>query len=206
MTTTDRDLEALSALVDGELQDLELRRTLGRVSEDADLRARWQRHQRVSEALQSKRVSAPSIDVSRSVMQSLEEKPNLSRNPIWSAAIAASVTIAVVMGGQQLLTSSTSVTSTPLISDIGGGVVPVMGAQPVQASLGAKSIPVTTRPAQDSAMAPEDIAAVYERLARDRYRRLNPRHAQAAALSHPAPYISYVRAPNAPVASESEQD
>ena len=53
MTTTDRDLEALSALVDGELQDLELRRTLGRVSEDADLRARWQRHQRVSEALQS---------------------------------------------------------------------------------------------------------------------------------------------------------
>ena len=111
MTTTDRDLEALSALVDGELQDLELRRTLGRVSEDADLRARWQRHQRVSEALQSKRVSAPSIDVSRSVMQSLEEKPNLSRNPIWSAAIAASVTIAVVMGGQQLLTSSTSMTA-----------------------------------------------------------------------------------------------
>ena len=87
MTTTDRDLEALSALVDGELQDLELRRTLGRVSEDADLRARWQRQQRVSEALQFKRVSAPSIDVSRSVMQSLEEKPNLSRNPIWSAPI-----------------------------------------------------------------------------------------------------------------------
>jgi sigma-E factor negative regulatory protein RseA len=206
MTTTDRDLEALSALVDGELQDLELRRTLGRVSEDASLRARWQRHQQVSEALQSKRVSAPSIDVSSSVMASLEGKPSLSRNPMWSVAIAASVTIAVVMGGQQLLTPSAGVSSSPLISDIGGGVVPVMGAQPVQASLGAKSIPVTSRPSQDSTMVPEDVSAVYERLARDRYRRLNPRHAQAAALSHPAPYISYVRAPTEPLGSDSAQD
>jgi len=206
MTTTDRDLEALSALMDGELQDLELRRTLGRVSEDASLRARWQRHQQVSEALQSKRVSAPSIDVSSSVMASLEGKPSLSRNPMWSVAIAASVTIAVVMGGQQLLTPSAGVSSSPLISDIGGGVVPVMGAQPVQASLGAKSIPVTSRPAQDSTVVPEDVSAVYERLARDRYRRLNPRHAQAAALSHPAPYISYVRAPTEPLGSDSAQD
>jgi len=199
-------LEALSALMDGELQDLELRRTLGRVSEDASLRARWQRHQQVSEALQSKRVSAPSIDVSSSVMASLEGKPSLSRNPMWSVAIAASVTIAVVMGGQQLLTPSAGVSSSPLISDIGGGVVPVMGAQPVQASLGAKSIPVTSRPSQDSTMVPEDVSAVYERLARDRYRRLNPRHAQAAALSHPAPYISYVRAPTEPLGSDSAQD
>ena len=206
MTTTDRDLEALSALMDGELQDLELRRTLGRVSEDASLRARWQRHQQISEALQSKRVSAPSIDVSSSVMASLEGKPSLSRNPVWSVAIAASVTIAVVMGGQQLLTPSAGVSSSPLISDIGGGVVPVMGAQPVQASLGAKSIPVTSRPSQDSTMVPEDVSAVYERLARDRYRRLNPRHAQAAALSHPAPYISYVRAPTEPLGSDSAQD
>ena len=206
MTTTDRDLEALSALMDGELQDLELRRTLGRVSEDASLRARWQRHQQVSEALQSKRVSAPSIDVSSSVMASLEGKPSLSRNPMWSVAIAASVTIAVVMGGQQLLTPSAGVSSSPLISDIGGGVVPVMGAQPVQASLGAKSIPVTSRPSQDSTVVPEDVSAVYERLARDRYRRLNPRHAQAAALSHPAPYISYVRAPTEPLGSDSAQD
>lgn len=206
MTTTDRDLEALSALMDGELQDLELRRTLGRVSEDASLRALWQRHQQVSEALQSKRVSAPSIDVSSSVMESLEGKPSLSRNPIWSIAIAASVTIAVVMGGQQLLTPSAGVSSSPLISDIGGGVVPVMGAQPVQASLGAKSIPVTSRPAQDSTVVPEDVSAVYERLARDRYRRLNPRHAQAAALSHPAPYISYVRAPTEPLDSDPVQD
>jgi hypothetical protein len=139
-------------------------------------------------------------------MESLEGKPSLSRNPIWSIAIAASVTIAVVMGGQQLLTPSAGVSSSPLISDIGGGVVPVMGAQPVQASLGAKSIPVTSRPAQDSTVVPEDVSAVYERLARDRYRRLNPRHAQAAALSHPAPYISYVRAPTEPLDSDPVQD
>ena len=119
----------------------------------------------------------------------------MSRNPLWSMVVAASVTFAVVMGGQQLLLPSTVNSPVPVVSELGGAVVPVLGAQPVQASLGSKGL---SGSAQQSATLPDasqSIAAVYDRLARDRYRALNGRHAAAAAYSHPAPYISYVRVP-----------
>ena len=82
-----------------------------------------------------------------------------------------------------------------MVSELGGAVVPVLGAQPIQASLGNKPL---AGPVQQSVTAQEssqNIAMVYDRLARGRYRALNRRHATAAAYSHPAPYISYVRVP-----------
>ena len=42
MTSTDRDKEALSALMDGEAQELELRRALDAIGRDPALRSRWQ--------------------------------------------------------------------------------------------------------------------------------------------------------------------
>jgi hypothetical protein len=99
------------------------------------------------------------------------------------------------MGGQQLMLPDTSVQPLAAVSELGGAVVPVLGAQPVQASLGARSLPVDNRQAMPTPNASADIAEVYERLARDRYSRLNARHATVAAQSHPAPYISYVRIP-----------
>ena len=51
MTAEERDREALSAVMDGEAQELELRRTLDAVAADASLRDRWQRHHRVRDAL-----------------------------------------------------------------------------------------------------------------------------------------------------------
>lgn len=188
MTVDDRDREALSALMDGEAQELELRRSLDAIASDAALRERWRRQQQVSEALQSRRIQRPDIDISERVAASLSHRRTLSRNPVWSMAIAASVTFAVVMGGQMLIPSAEK-PALPLVSDIGGAVVPVMGAQPVQASLGAKPLPVTNRQAQEASSAARQVGAAYERLARDRYLSLNGQHADAAALSHPAPYV-----------------
>jgi len=48
MTSTDRGTEALSALMDGEAQELELRRALDAIDRDPALRSRWQRQHRVS--------------------------------------------------------------------------------------------------------------------------------------------------------------
>jgi sigma-E factor negative regulatory protein RseA len=195
MTAEDRDREALSALMDGEAQELELRRTLEAVAGDGSLRHRWQRQHRVRDALHGRSASHTDIDISKGVLQALETGKPVSRNPLWSMAVAASVTFAVVMGGQQLLLPSTAGSPVPVVSELGGAVVPVLGAQPVQASLGSKGL---SGSAQQSATLPDasqSIAAVYDRLARDRYRALNGRHAVAAAYSHPAPYISYVRVP-----------
>ena len=195
MTAEDRHREALSALMDGEAQELELRRTLDAVAGDGALRDQWQRQHRVSESLRGQFASRTDIDVAQGVLRALEAGRPASRSPLWSMAIAASVTFAVVMGGQQLLLPSTAGSPVPVVSELGGAVVPVLGAQPVQASLGSKALPV---PAQQTQLAPDssqNIAAVYDRLARDRYLTLNGRHAAAAAYSHPAPYISYVRVP-----------
>ena len=51
MTAEERDKEALSAVMAGEAQELELRRTLDAVACDASLRDRGQRHHRVRDAL-----------------------------------------------------------------------------------------------------------------------------------------------------------
>ena len=195
MKAEERDMKSLSAVMDGEGQELEVRRTLDAIAGDASLRDRWQRHHRVSDALHGQFASDTKIDVSRGVLEALERGKPISRNPLWSMAVAASVTLAVVIGGQQLLLPSTAQPPVPVLSELGGAVVPVLGAQPVQASLGSKPLP---SPAQQSVAAQEsshNIAVVYDRLARDRYRALNGRHAAAAAFSHPAPYISYVRIP-----------
>ena len=195
MTAEDRDREALSALMDGEAQELELRRTLEAVAGDEALRDRWQNQHRVRDALHGQSACHTDIDISKGVLQALETGNPVSRNPLWSMAVAASVTFAVVMGGQQLLLPSTAGSPVSVVSELGGAVVPVLGAQPVQASLGSKGL---SGSAQQSATLPDtsqSIATVYDRLARDRYRALNGRHAAAAAFSHPAPYISYVRIP-----------
>ena len=195
MTAEDRDREALSAMMDGEAQELELRRTLEAVAGERSLRDQWQRQHRVRDALHGQSASHTDIDISKGVLRALETGKPVSRNPLWSMAVAASVTLAVVMGGQQILLPSTAGSPVPVVSELGGAVVPVFGAQPVQASLGSKGL---SGSAQQSAALPDasqSIASVYDRLARDRYRALNGRHAAAAAYSHPAPYISYVRVP-----------
>ena len=192
MTVDDKDREAISALMDGEVQELEVRRSLDAIMGDSALRERWWRQQQVSELLQNRRIHRPEIDVSERVAASLADHSALSRNPLWSMAVAASVTAAVVMGGQALMPSAERPAS-PLVSDIGGAVFPVIGAQPVQASLGAKPLPVANRRAKEVPTGALQIGVAYERLARDRYRLLNGQHADAAAVSHPAPYVFSVR-------------
>ena len=195
MTSTDKDTEALSALMDGEARELELRRTLDAIDRAPALRSRWQRQHRVSAAIKGQRFADPSVDVSRGVREALEAKSRVNRNPVWSMAVAASVTLAVVMGGQQLMLQDTHIQPVVAVNELSGAVVPVSGAQPVQASLGVRSLPVENRQVMPAPSPSANIAAVYERLARDRYMRLNGRHATVAAQSHPAPYISYVRIP-----------
>ena len=97
----------------------------------------------------------------------------------------------------QTFNASFQLNERAVVSDVVGGVVPVLGAQPVQASLGARSLPVAGRQVDSADNERREAAAMYERLAQDRYRNLGRRHASASAQTHPAPYISYIRAPAA---------
>ena len=67
MTSEERDREGLSALMDGEAQELELRRTLEAIAGDTSLRERWQRQHRVRDALHGQLAGQANIDVSKGV-------------------------------------------------------------------------------------------------------------------------------------------
>ncbi len=112
----DRMKESLSALVDGETDELEVRRILNQVEEDSELRDSWQRYQMIGSLMRDEPVAT--TDLSRGIMQAIEGEPmdevptdhevnqeqnghrqtKRSVNWIASAAVAASVTIAVLLG------------------------------------------------------------------------------------------------------------
>lgn len=120
----DRMKESLSALVDGEADELEIRRLLNQLEGDDELRASWQRYQLTSELMRADASGEGTpdetfadIDLSRGIMQAIdgepmEEVPAKARpqavevaaagrrgiNWLASAAVAASVTLAVLVG------------------------------------------------------------------------------------------------------------
>ena len=193
MKTRDDDLEALSALMDGETQELELRRLLGSIDTDPALRERWRRQQMISDIMSKRPLTHPDMDVSGRVSDALSAKSSVSRNPIWSVAVAASVTLAVAMGGQQLLLPTGTPAAPFAVSEVGGAVVPIGGAQPVQASLDAQPLQISSQRSVLDNRRSAEAAATYERLATDRYRKLSVRHSAESASAHPSPFIPQAR-------------
>ncbi|SFQ34238.1 sigma-E factor negative regulatory protein RseA [Geopseudomonas sagittaria] len=100
--------ESVSAVMDGEADELELRRVLTAAGEDAAVRERWARYQ-LARAVMHKQTVAPGLDLAAAVSAAIaaEEAPAVvaaSKPPrsSWSQfgriAVAASVTLAVLAG------------------------------------------------------------------------------------------------------------
>ena len=105
--------ESLSALVDGEADELEVRRLLNQVETDDDLRATWNRYQIIGSVMRGEAVS--SVDLLKGINQALDGEPmddvvvpaarSVKTASAWhklaaSGAVAASVMFAVVIGFQ----------------------------------------------------------------------------------------------------------
>ena len=106
-------LESLSALMDGESAELELRRTLKSVSNDSELSETWRRYH-LAQSLLKRQAVESTVDISAGVMSAIEsdeqaqraETSNVKTTTHWwqsaaSMAAAASVTLAVLVGVQQ---------------------------------------------------------------------------------------------------------
>lgn len=101
--------ESLSALMDGETQEMELRRLLQQMPMDPALRARWARYQLVSAAMHRQPcvcgVSPGFADaVHAAIQKETSVVTNLPEEGAWQMtrrfAVAASVALAVVVGVQ----------------------------------------------------------------------------------------------------------
>lgn len=184
--------ETLSAMLDGEAQELELRRVLRELDGDTPLRARWHRYHLARGALHAEpMLAAP--DLSAAVRAALDAEParELPRQSNWrravgSFAVAASVAAVVLVGGQQLSQSySDGAGSIARVAPLPVGVVNTSGAIPVQASFGTKTLP---------GLQPADRTA-YRELARQRLRRYSQEHAEHAALNTPQGMLPFARVP-----------
>ncbi|WP_122439904.1 anti sigma-E factor RseA C-terminal domain-containing protein [Pseudomonas viridiflava] len=94
--------ESLSAVMDNEADELELRRVLNAI-DDADTRATWSRYQ-IARAAMHKELLMPHLDISAAVSAAIADEVSplkAARGP-WRSlgrlAVAASVTVAVLAG------------------------------------------------------------------------------------------------------------
>lgn len=111
MSEKQRLEESLSALVDGEVSELELRRLL-KADDKAfeELRSQWSRYHMASSSLKQELPNVDFCDLSGAIKEAIDEEPahtaktSKPKTGIWSGvgrfAIAASVAGAVVLGVQ----------------------------------------------------------------------------------------------------------
>lgn len=115
---SERNLEELSALMDGEISELEVRRVLKNIEQDQVMCQKWARYQLVSSVLKGETRGAAqqwqAVDLSARVAQALDSEPAHSGaiaasggkvketwlRPFANVAVAASVSAAVILGWQ----------------------------------------------------------------------------------------------------------
>jgi sigma-E factor negative regulatory protein RseA len=97
--------ESLSAMMDNQADELELRRVLAASGEDAQVRATWSRYQVARSAMHGELLE-PRLDLASAVSAALADEPvpvveSVRQGPwrsIGRLAVAASVTVAVLIG------------------------------------------------------------------------------------------------------------
>ncbi|MCW8126333.1 sigma-E factor negative regulatory protein [Microbulbifer halophilus] len=115
----DRLNESLSALMDGEVSELELQRLLKASSASTQMGQRWSRYQLVASALRREQVAPVDSGLAAGISAAIEREEPLSRpgdavestgqltrsrwwRPLSRGAVAATVAFAAVLGVQQL--------------------------------------------------------------------------------------------------------
>jgi sigma-E factor negative regulatory protein RseA len=197
----ERMCESLSALMDDESNELELERVLSQASGGGELRQVWKRYNLIQQVVQGHPLTHLDWDISQRVQSALAGSKMGGRDislsgfrqrmlrPLISLGVAASVTVTVVFGGQQIarlgsadpygLDGSVAASSSPV------GMLNSLGATAVQASYGTQAIPVL-RPA---------IRTAYQELAQQRQRKYMQEHAEQAALNSPQGLVPFARVP-----------
>ena len=194
--------EVLSALMDGEVSEMELHRALKSVAENDDARAKWHRYHLASAAL-NKQLPDQIVDLSSSISAAiaLEDQPaSMQRwlKPMGRFAVAASVALVAVFGVQQYNQPQTGVSVASVASsDVeaipvqlpSGFSLPQLALRNVSATRGGNYEPrsVTIKQVMPDAAAQEEV---------QRYlNELMLRHTENAALNTNQGMLPFARMP-----------
>ena len=116
----ERNNESLSALMDGEADELEIRRIFNQLDKDDELRDKWKNYHLMGSLMREESLNG--IDLTQGINQALDGVADVSGNdstvvedivhvrsskaawykPLTSVAVAASVTLAVLLGVQSI--------------------------------------------------------------------------------------------------------
>jgi sigma-E factor negative regulatory protein RseA len=179
--------ESLSAVMDNEADELELRRVLA-ASDDPQIRATWSRYQMVRAAMH-KELLEPRLDIAAAVSAALADEPVLvkaaapktARKP-WQKfgrlAVAASVTVAVLAGVR--LYNQGDVAGMQLAEQLPPSTMqtPVMQGSATLASFNPDAAQALQNPAEVAADQAEGVG--FERLPGDLSQPATPAEASAA--------------------------
>jgi sigma-E factor negative regulatory protein RseA len=187
--------ESLSALMDGEANELEIQRLLKHADAES-LRSTWMRYHLVRHTLREGSAAYTYIDVSAGVMAALSGEPGIDIKPVarWknflqpaaSFAVAASVFAAVLVGSQfyGLLGAGGDAGGAPelaaRVSTV--GMVNTLGGSAVRAGYASPAL----KPAQTR-------YADYDKMARQRLQRYMLSHTEEASLNAPQGMMPYAR-------------
>jgi sigma-E factor negative regulatory protein RseA len=195
---SDRLRESVSALVDGEADELELRRLLA--SDDEVVRTAWRDFHVVRDSISGVDMRFAQFDISQRVQAALADEiisaPSLTARwwrPVASFAVAASVATVVAVGARHFNSDigGEAIAQTPTVSPVvassmaAGRVYPapmqpVVGNVPVSATMTSPLQPVSLDPDQ---------------LAQQRLQQYLLRHSERAALNNGQGVITFARVP-----------
>jgi sigma-E factor negative regulatory protein RseA len=155
--STEQELEQLSALVDGAVDDRQRQSLFSRLGEERDLRSCWGRYHLIGDALRGEPAAASARDIAARVRERLADEPVViapalawrGRRPVWlrpvvGLAAAASFGAAVVV----LLPRSEPPTAPPVVA-AGLPATPVAPAETPAQWLVVQQVPVTRWQARD---------------------------------------------------------
>ncbi|WP_062269599.1 sigma-E factor negative regulatory protein [Endozoicomonas arenosclerae] len=204
--------ESLSATMDGEAGEFELRRVLDNIGSDEDLRDKARRYQMMGDALRHETNEFMNIDLSAGIRDRLENEaahsvsektPGTSRGALatveqwWSkagrVAVAASVALAVLLGVQNYNTSPDSV---PLVTGVTDQTTLLQPVQIAQNGYGAAGIKAGYNSRQHDSITPEQLAqaqSVADRATKERFRAYALQHAEMSAMNSGQGILPFAR-------------
>lgn len=191
--TEDNHLEAkshLSAVMDGEADAFELRRTLDRVGQDPELRAKWHRYQLAASAMRGEPATWRS-DLSGRIAEAVAAEPvprgRMLTGVLGRTAVAASVAVLTIAGVRLWLPFN--VMQSEAVADAAVEQPAAVTAYPAQPPFGVQLPLIQTvaatngqvQPVQSAALAVPAISPAEEQRVRRYVQERMIRHADVAA-------------------------
>lgn len=207
----------LSALMDGEVGDFELRRTLGQISQDPELRRKWDRYHLAAAAMRGELVSA-APDLSDRIAAALAREPGprsrTALRTLGRVAVAASVAVLTVVGVRYVVPGNGDGKGAQVAVNVPLNRQPLATGQLVslQLPVGMRVPPVHVATVSDAGSAPAagrtgplvvGFSDAEEREVRHYVEQRMLRHAERTAVNHQG-MLPFVRIPQQTAAAAGQ--